>query len=137
MVTEAYTLPEQTASGVDIIDIRRDHAEHSILDEILKGLSPSKGQEKCLPTLLLYDECGLKLFEDITYLDQYYLTNAEIEALNGYAQTIAQQIEPGSMVIELGSGYETVISAHLDSVVQLACHYLKTPSPLTHRLMVH
>lgn len=104
MVSEAYKLPEQTARSVNIIDIRRDHAEHSILDDILKGLSPPKGQDKYLPTLLLYDECGLKLFEDITYLDQYYLTNAEIEALNGYAQAIVQQIKPGSMVIELGSG---------------------------------
>ncbi|KAI9723969.1 MAG: hypothetical protein M1812_000687 [Candelaria pacifica] len=104
MVAEAFTLPEQTVSDVDIIDIRRDHAEHSILDEIYKGLSPSQGQEKRLPTLLLYDERGLKLFEDITYLEQYYLTNAEIEILKAHAHAIAQQVEPGSMVIELGSG---------------------------------
>ena len=45
-----------------------------------KMLNPGKGKERKMPTLLLYDEQGLKLFEDITYLDEYYLTNAEIES---------------------------------------------------------
>ena len=57
-----------------------------------------------MPTLLLYDEEGLQLFEEITYLDEYYLTNAEIETLNTHAEAIARLIKPGSQVIELGSG---------------------------------
>ena len=49
-------------------------------------------------------EKGLKLFEQITYLDEYYLTNAEIEALTRHADAIAEHIPSGSRVIELGSG---------------------------------
>lgn len=92
------------SGGRDIIDIRRDREEISLLEEINHGLQPEAGGEKRLPTLLLYDEPGLKLFEDITYLDEYYLTNAEIEILEAEAEKIAQHIAPGSMVLELGSG---------------------------------
>lgn len=46
----------------------------------------------------------MKLFEEITYLDEYYLTNAEIEALTKHADVIAEHIPPGSRLIELGSG---------------------------------
>ena len=88
-----------------IIDIRRSTIEHSVRDDMLRMLQPKLGQEKRMPTLLLYDEAGLKLFEQITYLDQYYLTNAEIETLTVYAAQIARRIRPGSMVVELGSGY--------------------------------
>jgi uncharacterized SAM-dependent methyltransferase len=67
-------------------------------------LRPDAGKEKTLPTLLLYDVDGLKLFEKITYLDEYYLTNAEIEVLETYADNIADRIKPNSIVVELGSG---------------------------------
>ena len=92
-------------NNVSIIDIRRAGLDFDLVNEIRQKLNPGKGQERRLPTLLLYDEQGLKLFEDITYLDEYYLTNAEIEVLNSHADEIAQQIRAGSLVIELGSGY--------------------------------
>ncbi len=31
-------------------------------------------------------EAGLKIFEEITFLDEYYLTNAEIQALERHAK---------------------------------------------------
>ena len=92
-------------NDVSIIDIRPGGFDISLVDEIRKKLNPGKGQEKQLPTLLLYDEQGLKLFEDITYLDEYYLTNAEIEVLANHADKIAHHIHAGSLVVELGSGY--------------------------------
>ncbi|MBE7181961.1 MAG: L-histidine N(alpha)-methyltransferase [Terriglobus roseus] len=90
---------------IDIIDIRRETDGISIIDEIHKGLRREAGVEKRLPTLLLYDEAGLRLFEKITYLDQYYLTNAEISVLEDYADQIAERIADNSVVVELGSGY--------------------------------
>jgi L-histidine Nalpha-methyltransferase / hercynylcysteine S-oxide synthase len=86
----------------NIIDIRRQTLDHSILEYIKKGLR--QPGEKTLPTLLLYDAAGLKLFEKITYLDEYYLTNAEIDVLSNYADEIAKRIRPGGIVVELGSG---------------------------------
>lgn len=62
-------------------------------------------EEKTLPTLLLYDNKGLKLFEDITYLDEYYLTGQEIAVLERHAERIAERIPPDAILLELGSGY--------------------------------
>ena len=89
---------------LEILDIRRDQIEHSLKAEIFRQLQPVDGQEKQLPTLLLYDEVGLRLFEEITYLDEYYLTNAELEILREHAGDMAHRIRPGSVVMELGSG---------------------------------
>ena len=88
-----------------IIDIRRGAIEHSVLEDMMSRLQPGEGKAKQMPTLLLYDELGLKLFEDITYLDEYYLTNAEIDILQRHAADIASRLQPDSMIIELGSGY--------------------------------
>ncbi len=91
-------------NDMHIIDIRRGALDLSLADEIRQKLYPANEQERRMPTLLLYDEQGLQLFEQITYLEEYYLTNAEIETLTTHAEAIARLIKPGSQVIELGSG---------------------------------
>lgn len=97
-------MPAAKAPEPRIIDIRSDSKGIDLLNEIHSGLRPSDGGAKTLPTLLLYDEKGLKLFEEITYLDEYYPTNAEIEVLRAYADRIAARIRPDSILVELGSG---------------------------------
>jgi len=102
-----------TASTSSIIDIRSNGEDFTPLTEQIRcGLTPKAGGEKRLPTLLLYNEAGLKLFEKITYLDEYYLTRQEIQVLEQNADRIAERIalQPDSMVIELGSGYVTSIT---------------------------
>lgn len=98
-------------NGIDVPleDIRQNEVGLSILDELHGGLQPEDGGEKRMPTLLLYDEQGLKLFEDISYLDEYYLTNAEIGVLQQHATTIAKLIPEGCTILELGSGYGSTI----------------------------
>ncbi|PVH94617.1 hypothetical protein DM02DRAFT_692683 [Periconia macrospinosa] len=93
-----------SAGPTPIVDIRVGESEFDMLQDIKSGLRPRNGEEKTLPTMLLYDEAGLRLFEKITYLDEYYLTNAEIEVLERYADRMAEKIHPGSVVVELGSG---------------------------------
>lgn len=56
---------EQT-SKVDIIDIRHDAVELNLKEEILRSLRPQKGPKQ-LPTLILYDEQGLQLFEEVRF----------------------------------------------------------------------
>jgi uncharacterized SAM-dependent methyltransferase len=96
--------PKPGGTNATIIDIRKDREEYSILQGIKTGLRPESGNGKTLPTLLLYDVNGLQLFEKITYLEEYYLTNTEIEVLERYAGNIAQKIKPNSIILELGSG---------------------------------
>lgn len=51
-------------SDIDIIDIRCDAIEVDLKVEILSMLKPAIGPKK-LPTLLLYDERGLQIFEKV------------------------------------------------------------------------
>lgn len=55
----------EMATKVDIIDIRHDAVEISLKDKIVKSLNPQEGSKR-LPTLLLYDERGLQLFEEVS-----------------------------------------------------------------------
>lgn len=50
--------------GVDIIDVRRVAVETNLKDDILSMWNPTNGPRR-LPTLLLYNERGLQLFEDV------------------------------------------------------------------------
>src|SRR4051794_39008859 len=89
---------------VKIMDIRRNDFQDSLVSEIYNGLQNKDGSERILPTLLLYNATGLRLFEDITYVDEYYLTNAEIQVLTDHAKTIAENVPDNMQILELGSG---------------------------------
>lgn len=86
----------------NIIDIRSDTGGFELKKLITDGLREEK---KTLPTLLLYDNQGLKLFEDITYLEEYYLTGQEIAVLERHSESIAERIPQDAILLELGSGY--------------------------------
>ncbi|RBQ70994.1 hypothetical protein VDGD_21494 [Verticillium dahliae] len=55
---------QKAASQLDIIDVRRAAVEVNLKDDILSMWNPKDGPRK-LPTLLLYNEKGLQLFEDV------------------------------------------------------------------------
>ncbi|KAL5594168.1 hypothetical protein BROUX41_001213 [Berkeleyomyces rouxiae] len=86
-----------------INDIRQTLVEANLRDEIMESFRPEISKLE-LPTTILYDELGLRIFEEITYLNEYYLTGYEIELLKLHAAEIAKNIPDGSMIIELGSG---------------------------------
>jgi uncharacterized SAM-dependent methyltransferase len=98
-------------SGIDnsvqhaIFDIRRDRDGAGLRDELEEGLRSGKRPIMRMPELLLWDEEGLRRFEDVTYCSSYYLTNAEIGILEQNGLEIARNIRSDSMLIELGSGY--------------------------------
>jgi len=96
-------VPRSLPDAIDIIDIRSDAVAFNLKQEIFELFRPDEGPRK-LPTMLLYDEKGLQLFEQITYLEEYYLTNSEIQLLRRNASNIAKSIANNSMFIELGSG---------------------------------
>jgi hypothetical protein len=49
----------------DIIDIRRDTEELDLKRNVRELIDPKDGGPRQLPTLLLYDEKGLQLFEKV------------------------------------------------------------------------
>ena len=86
----------------DIRDIR-SYTDIDLGESIRSALKTSP---PTLPTVILYDEEGLKLFEKITYLDEYYLTNSEIAILRTKSDEIVKRLglKDDDIVVELGSG---------------------------------
>ncbi|KFH42389.1 hypothetical protein ACRE_068860 [Hapsidospora chrysogenum ATCC 11550] len=85
------------AAPVDIIDIRGNETEIDLKNEVIKLLKPKEVSTPASPPPP--SSSGL-----ITYLDEYYLTNHEIDVLEAYAEEMAAQVPAGAMVVELGSG---------------------------------
>ncbi len=59
---------------------------------------------KRISSKFFYDEHGSQLFEEITLLEEYYLTRTEISILNAYLPEMAARIGPDATVIEFGTG---------------------------------
>lgn len=105
---------DATAS-VRILDIRdcQTSAQHNVPDIIVRGLK-APFNAKSLPTLLLYNERGLRLYDKITTdAPEYYLFGAEEEILHRHASEIMQIMQsrvassegmPAQVLLELGAG---------------------------------
>jgi L-histidine Nalpha-methyltransferase / hercynylcysteine S-oxide synthase len=104
--------------SVHIIDVRLNNnssnGEADLHHDILRGLSQPVNQ-KTLPHILLYDEEGLRIYDQLaTDADEYYLFPAEENLLKNHAHDIAKvmykQHEPDyqghveGVVLELGAG---------------------------------
>lgn len=72
-----------------------------LAEDVRKGLTASP--KRFLPKYF-YDELGSQLFEAICLLPEYYLTRAENEILERYADEIAASVEGQKTLLEMGSG---------------------------------
>src|ERR1043165_5021075 len=72
-----------------------------LAEDVRKGLTAEP--KRFLPKYF-YDELGSQLFEAICLLPEYYLTRAENEILQHYADAIAASVEGEITLVELGSG---------------------------------
>jgi L-histidine N-alpha-methyltransferase len=105
------TRPIARGPHVDSADEARDRLRR----EIHAGLRASP---KTLPPKLFYDETGARLFEQITKLDEYYVTRTEHEIMQKHAAEMAALIGPSAVLIEPGSGEALKVRTlldHLDS----------------------
>ena len=73
----------------------------SFLEALLTGLSRP---EKAIPCAYLYDHRGMRYFEQICRLPEYYPQRTEIRILQSHAPEIAEMIGPDAVLYELGSG---------------------------------
>src|SRR5215470_13146912 len=88
-------------------------------DEVLRGL---RSPQKELPCKLFYDHVGSELFEQITALDEYYPTRAELRILRESAGDIAATLGRRCLLVEYGSGSSTKTRLLLDRLEQLAAY---------------
>src|SRR5262245_22880713 len=69
--------------------------------DVLRGL---RAPEKELPCKYFYDEAGSELFEQITELEEYYLTRTERAIMERHAAEMARLLGERCLLIEYGSG---------------------------------
>jgi len=70
-------------------------------EDVRRGLT---SQPKRLPPRYFYDELGSLLFDAICLLPEYYLTRAENEIIERYANEIVSSVEGHVTLLEMGSG---------------------------------
>ncbi|MCA1838882.1 MAG: L-histidine N(alpha)-methyltransferase [Actinobacteria bacterium] len=75
------------------------------------GLS---AQPRSIPSKWFYDEKGSQLFDEITRLDEYYLTRAEKQILQAHAADIVR-LTGADTIVELGSGTSEKSAIILDA----------------------
>lgn len=97
------------ANGAALLSSQPSVAQ--FLADVIAGL---RGSPKSLSCKYFYDERGSRLFDEICLLEEYYLTRAEDEIIKRHAQEMADQIGPGVMLVEYGSGSSTKTRALLD-----------------------
>ena len=69
--------------------------------DVLAGLAQ---RQKSLPSRWLYDQRGSELFEEITGLDEYYLTRIETAILRRHAGEMAALCDEHAVLLEYGAG---------------------------------
>lgn len=69
--------------------------------DVLSGLRADPPE---IPAKYLYDDRGSRLFNQICDLDEYYLTDTEIELTKSHVDDIAARIGSRARLVELGAG---------------------------------
>jgi L-histidine N-alpha-methyltransferase len=99
--------------------------QKKLLSDVLKGLSATP---KRLPSKYFYDDEGIRLFQKIMALPEYYLTCAEMEILNHYRDEMVQCVaDQPFTLIELGAGDGTKTSILIESILKVQPHCLYVP----------
>lgn len=84
-------------------DVRSKPGETDLRQEIIKGL---RSRPREIPSLLLWDDEGLKLYERLkTECQEYYVSRKEEDLISQNATEIAAEIPTSGTLLELGSGY--------------------------------
>ena len=91
----------------------------SEMREIVEGLSQS---QKTISPKYFYDERGSQLFDRITELPEYYLTDAELEIMRTYVDEMAELIGETASLIEFGSGSSLKTRILLENLRNLAAY---------------
>ena len=92
----------------------------SVLKEIIQSLSKKQKELSCK---FFYDEQGSKLFEQISELEEYYLTRTEISILNNNIHEISDAVGEDALILELGSGSSRKIRILLDNFKSIAAYF--------------
>ena len=115
----------RSGASAEVEPIRRaDPYDREVMrEDVLEGLSLSP---KELSPKYFYDTRGSELFEDITRLDEYYLTRRERALLERWIPTWVEELEPAALV-ELGAGSAEKSRIVLDAMAATGTAALYVP----------
>src|SRR3977135_4248867 len=94
-------LPRTHEDGLVIHNLVKRDPMADFAEDVRRGLG---SQPRQLFPKYLYDELGSQLFEAICLLPEYYLTRAENEILERYADEIIASVGGETTLLEMGSG---------------------------------
>ncbi|KAK7413674.1 hypothetical protein QQX98_007456 [Neonectria punicea] len=84
-----------------------------------KQYCPIGNPQRLLPSPLLSDAEGLRLWREVTRLPSYYQTDGEIELFKKHGREVALSVPPGAILIDLGCGDVRKAKPLLDYLEQL------------------
>ena len=92
---------------------------NSEVSEIVIGLS---AEQKQISPKYFYDERGSQLFDEITRLPEYYLTNTELSIMRDNIDEIVAMVSKQASLIEFGSGSSLKTRVLLEHLSELAAY---------------
>lgn len=102
--------------------------------DVQQGLSR---RPKSLSSAWFYDDRGSRLFEEITRLDEYYLTRCEHEILSTHASEIGQALAAGPFrILEIGAGDGHKTEILLRQFVDMGLDFEYVPIDICQRSIV-
>lgn len=99
--------------------MKMDNVDSSEMAEIVRGLSE---EPKTISPKYFYDEPGSKLFDAITELPEYYLTNTELGIMRDNIAEIVSHVGKQASLIEFGSGSSLKTRVLLEHLSELAAY---------------
>lgn len=106
-----------------------NETDHFALD-VLVGLSETF---KKLPSKYLYDDDGSRLFNEITELPEYYLTNCEIETLERNRERIAKYVVDAPFnLVEFGPGSSRKPAILIEHFLERNLEFQYVPIDISH-----
>ncbi|MGE5424063.1 MAG: L-histidine N(alpha)-methyltransferase, partial [Syntrophothermus sp.] len=95
-----------TAKKLPVINLTKEMTAGALRSEIIEGLT---SYPRYIDPKFFYDEGGAWLFQQITRLEEYYLSRTEKSILKTHATQIVREM-PGNNIVEIASGDCTKIS---------------------------
>lgn len=105
--------------AVSKLAIRNLAIHNREISEIIDGLSADRKQ---ISPKYFYDERGSQLFDDITQLPEYYLTNTELGIMRDNIAEITACVGTQASLIEFGSGSSLKTRILLEHLSELAAY---------------
>jgi L-histidine Nalpha-methyltransferase len=115
---------KESADKFQIHNLVKREPRAGLAEDVRRGLS---SQPKRFLPKYFYDQLGSQLFEAICLLPEYYLTRAENEILENYADEIVSVLDGNTTLLEMGSGSASKTRLIIEALLRKQAELLFIP----------